>query len=49
MHIIHKWENWSEPFDVEIASLYHENQKGIRTKQRRTCIKCGYIQERIIN
>lgn len=48
----HRWSKWSEPFDVpytEYAITAFSNRtigQGVRVCQRRTCEKCGQIEQR---
>lgn len=37
MHIFHKWGRWSKPYYIAYIEF-----------QKRECIKCGRVQERMI-
>lgn len=50
MHFFHQWSPWSEPYDQPVELV----RRGVVIKtytaayQRRTCLKCGKIQDREI-
>ena len=50
MCIFHRWSLWSEPYDQEMALVYRGTViKTYTTKyQKRTCLKCGKVQDRQI-
>ena len=56
--LFHKWLRWSEPDDVNVVRT-HQELAGVQValekpltyteeRQRRSCLRCGKIQERVI-
>ena len=46
----HKWSNWGEPTEYNYVSftVLGERKSRLGEAQRRTCTKCGMVQERNI-
>jgi hypothetical protein len=47
-HWSHDWENWGELVSRQWQAYGTSDQTFVRNYQRRTCKRCGRIEERLV-
>jgi len=46
----HTWSKWCEPVEVGYVQVSDTGQRveGVKQKQRRTCTRCGKVEQRYL-